>query len=378
MITAPEYDAIVIGGGFFGCSLALHLQRSYDARVTVLEMGSDLLQRASYVNQARVHNGYHYPRSILTGLRSRVNFPRFVSEFNRCIVDDFDAYYAVARRFSKVSASQFRLFCERIGAPIHPAPKAVRELFDPDLIEEVFRVQEYAFDANLLKELVLEELEARQIEVRFGAEASFVEPLEPSGLRLHYSRQGTTDTLSATRVFNCTYSRTNKLLVDSGLPAVPLKHEITEMALVEAPEPLRNAAVTVMCGPFFSIMPFPARGLHSLSHVRYTPHGEWHDEGSPRYRDPYAFFESTPKRSNYLRMRKDAERYLPCLSECRYEESIWEVKTVLPLSEGDDSRPILFVADHGLPGMDSVMGGKIDNIFDMIEYEARMREHGAV
>ena len=26
-----------------------------------------------------------------------------------------------------------------------------------------------------------------------------------------------------------------------------------------------------MCGPFFSAMPFPARGLHTLSHVRYTP-----------------------------------------------------------------------------------------------------------
>jgi glycine/D-amino acid oxidase-like deaminating enzyme len=373
MSRAPEYDAIVVGGGFFGCSLALHLRRSYDAKVTVLEMGSDLMQRASYVNQARVHNGYHYPRSILTGLRSRINFPRFVSEFNPCIVDDFNAYYAVARRFSKVSASQFRLFCERIGAPIDPAPKTVRELFDPDLIEAVFRVQEYAFDADELKVLALGELQESEVEIRFGAEATLVESREPSGLRLHYSRQGTIDTVSAARVFNCTYSRTNKLLVASGLPAVPLKHELTEMALVEVPEPLRKAAVTVMCGPFFSIMPFPARGLHSLSHVRYTPHGEWHDEESAQYRDSYAFLNSAPKRSNYLRMRKDAERYLPCLSECRYEDSIWEVKTVLPLSERDDSRPILFVADHGVPGLDCVMGGKIDNIFDMIEYETRMR-----
>ena len=29
---------------------------------------ADLMQRASYANQARVHNGYHYPRSLLTAL----------------------------------------------------------------------------------------------------------------------------------------------------------------------------------------------------------------------------------------------------------------------------------------------------------------------
>ena len=30
-----------------------------------------------------------------------------------------------------------------------------------------------------------------------------------------------------------------------------------------------------MCGPFFSLMPFPAAGLQTLSHVRYTPHFAW-------------------------------------------------------------------------------------------------------
>jgi len=61
-------DAIVIGGGFFGCRLALALARN-GARVAVIEKESALLSRASFNNQARVHHGYHYPRSILTGLR---------------------------------------------------------------------------------------------------------------------------------------------------------------------------------------------------------------------------------------------------------------------------------------------------------------------
>ena len=135
-----EFDAIVIGGGFFGCSLALHLRRTSGLRVVVLEAGKELMQRASYVNQARVHNGYHYPRSVLTGLRSRVNFPRFVETYRDCIVDEVDAYYAVARRFSNLSATQFEIFCDRIGAPYWPAPARIRSLFNPDLIEQVYRV----------------------------------------------------------------------------------------------------------------------------------------------------------------------------------------------------------------------------------------------
>jgi L-2-hydroxyglutarate oxidase LhgO len=74
-----RYDAIVIGGGFYGCSLALALASRFH-RVAVLEQRPELMSRASYVNQARVHNGYHYPRSFLTALRSSVNFPRFVSD----------------------------------------------------------------------------------------------------------------------------------------------------------------------------------------------------------------------------------------------------------------------------------------------------------
>lgn len=45
-------------------------------RILIIEKDCDLMQRASYGNQAKVHNGYHYPRSILTARRSRVNFSK--------------------------------------------------------------------------------------------------------------------------------------------------------------------------------------------------------------------------------------------------------------------------------------------------------------
>jgi hypothetical protein len=65
-------------------------------------------------------------------------------------------------------------------------------------------------------------------------------------------------------------------------------------------------------------------------------------------------------------MWRDAARYIPILEETRYLESIWEVKTVLPRSETDDSRPILFRPNHGVKGYHCIMGGKIDNVYDAV------------
>jgi hypothetical protein len=46
---------------------------------------------------------------------------------------------------------------------------------------------------------------------------------------------------------------------------------------------------------------------------------------------------------------------------------MFEIKTVLVANESNDGRPILFEKHVDLPGFYSVLGGKLDNIFDVIE-----------
>jgi len=363
---AHIYDIVIIGGGFFGCSLALHLSQP-GKKILIVEMSSDLMRRASYVNQARVHNGYHYPRSITTALRSRVNFPRFVRDYEDCITNDFEQYYAVGKKFSKVSASQFRLFMERIGAEINPAPKRIKDLINPNFLEDIFLVKEYAFDAVKLKNKLLRELEIAGVDIWLNTQVEKVEATPGNGVQLYFSNQAKgAQNIAAKDVYNVTYAHINQLLTGSRLPPIHLKHEVTEMALIELPDELRGVGITVMCGPFFSFMPFPSMdGISTLSHVRYTPHHSWHDGLSQNYIDPYAYLESLPKKSNYPFMIRDAQRYVPLLGKSNYKGSIWEIKTVLPQSELDDSRPILMRKNHGIPHLHCIMGGKIDNIYDV-------------
>lgn len=362
MSTDASTDVVIIGGGFFGAYLAL-LLRERGLTSVILEREDDLMQRASYNNQARVHNGYHYPRSLMTAVRSRINFPRFLEDFPECVFEGFEKYYAVGKVLGKVTAGQFELFMQRVGAPLQVAPKRVQRLFNPELIEQVWTAREIAFDAGKLRKIMLARLERSGTAVEFRTDANLVCRNESGGLCVRGETAGVTRTWHARQVFNCTYSGLNRIRKASGLPLIPLKQEFTEMALVQPPGAIRGISVTVMCGPFFSLMPFPDRGLWTLSHVRYTPHHSWRDDaGGP---DPYDHLASEPKISNGPLMIRDASRFMPQLAHCVQEGSLWEIKTVLPQSELDDGRPILFQADATLPGLFSVMGGKLDNIYDI-------------
>lgn len=359
------HDAIVIGGGFYGASIAAWLatHRGF-SRVVLVERGDALLTRASYHNQARVHNGYHYPRSFTTAYRSRVNLPRFVADFPDAVKTDFTKLYAIARHNSKVTARQFERFCREIGASLEPAPAGLARLFEPRLIEAVYRVDEYAFDASKLAAWAIRVLAQAGVERRMRSRVEAIRD-EPGGLlcAAGHGPDGAFE-LRAKYVFNCTYSGLNQFGGRFPGTTMRLKHEITEMALVEMPPVLRDVGVTVMDGPFFSVMPFPARGVHTLSHVRYTPHLNWADAPGT---DPYAKLDAYDRESRFERMIRDVARYLRPLANARFVDSLFEVKTVLVKNEGDDGRPILFERHADLPNCYSILGGKIDNIYDVLE-----------
>jgi len=342
-------DAVVIGGGFFGCSIALYLKQRLKS-VVLIEQEPALFQHASYVNQARIHAGYHYPRSLYTAYRSRVNVESFVKDYPECVVSNFTKLYAIARHHCKVSPHQFERFCSLIGAPLKPAPARLGKLFNPALIEAVYEVQEYAFDSDILRDSLRKRLDREGVELMLNTRLDAVEP--GPRLLLNDGRE-----LEARYVFNCTYAGLNRFC------KTPLKFELAEIALIQPPEELRELGITVMCGPFFSTMPFPPRGLHSLSHVRYTPHYAWTGQDL----DPYQVLRQHTKESHALHMLKDARRYAPTLAGATIVDSLFEVKTLLVQNEIDDGRPILMERNATIPGVYAVMGGKIDNIYDVMD-----------
>ena len=66
-------------------------------------------------------------------------------------------------------------------------------------------------------------------------------------------------------------------------------------------------------------------------------------------------------------MIRDASRFLPCMVDTKYIRSFYEIKSVLLRNEINDGRPILFHKDSSESKIFNVLGGKIDNIYDLFE-----------
>jgi glycine/D-amino acid oxidase-like deaminating enzyme len=344
----------VIGAGFYGLSIAGNLASLTRSKVVVLEKAQHLGVGASWANQARVHGGYHYPRDLRTASRSREGLARFRKDFGESVVENFKMIYAISSSNSKTTASQFEAFCRRISAPFESAGPEFSALFSPDFIEAAYLVDEPAFNSDSLLDAAFEKAVASGVEVVFGNEVLGVLE-ERNRLRLSLS-DGTL--VQADYVLDCTYSSLGKLFEAAREVADSIKIERAEISLVEVPSQLKEIGVTVMDGPFFSVMPFPTRALHSFTHVTYTPRrtSKVNNSGN-REHDTSAF----------SRMQADSARYMPILLEASHVSSIFTDKAVLISSEIDDARPIL-ISESGRNGnYVSVLGSKIDTVYDAIQ-----------
>ena len=351
-------DVVVIGGGFYGCCLALFLRSIYD-KVVLFEAKKELLSRASFVNQARVHTGFHYPRSFVTAGRSLQLYQRFVADFKPAIVDDFQMLYAVARQGSRITPARFRKMFADMDAPIQPASAAQRALFDTSTTADVFACEELGFDATVLKDLLRSRLDAAGIMIHTSCPVEVVDTSDPGQV---VTRLEGGSVCGSDLVFDATYGQ----FAATGGPLAPaarFKYELAEIALVEPPTELMGLGVTLMDGPFFSTMPFASKQAYSLTHVRYTPHRVW-QSGTDGAAWPSL---SAPPPSRWKHMQRDAMRYLPAMEQVQHLQSLFEVKTVLMRNEADDGRPILLARSPADARVMCVLGGKLDNIYDLFE-----------
>ena len=355
-----DVSVLIIGGGFYGCCLALCLRSIIDS-IVVIEAADHIMTRASRVNQARVHTGFHYPRSMLTAVKSMVLHRRFTEEFPQAVVSDFRMLYGVARHGSRVPVNRFWRMFHEMGAPIERASASKSALFNPELVEAVFDCTESAFDYSILRTDLMTRMDALNMDLRLNTEVTTLsEDIDGVSVGLSTGQE-----LRAETVFNVTYGNVNQMLRKARLPEARIKHELTEIVLAEIPPDLAGQAVTLMDGPFFSVMPYPAEKLYSLTHVRYTPHLTWIDVAGTL--PPYDVARAYCGPSRAYQMKFDAQRYMPCLADLKIRKSLFEVKTVLLKNERDDGRPILFQRSPGSSRVVSILGGKIDNIYDLFE-----------
>lgn len=270
-------DKLIIGAGLYGLYAALYCAKRGQT-VTVLEIDENPFSRATYVNQARVHMGYHYPRSLATAMKSAGYFRRFVEDYDFCILKNFRQIYATATHFSWTDATEFQKFCRDAGIPCEPL--TLESYFKEGVCDGAFLTQEYTYDAHLLRDFFLEELKKYPaVVLRCGRRIRSIQKSSGSyEIRALWGEKE--ERYEAPFVLNASYASVNQVLALAGGEKAEhfgIKYELCEIILCRPGDSLQDIGITVMDGPFFSIMPFGKTGYHSLTSVTFTPHTTCYD-----------------------------------------------------------------------------------------------------
>lgn len=369
-----RFDKIIIGAGLYGLYSALSCAKR-GQNVIVLECDPTPFSRATYINQARVHQGYHYPRSISTAMKSAGYFERFNKDFAFCINKEFDQIYATSSEYSWSNGKQFKDFCKAANIPceeLHPG-----NYFKNGMCDGVFRTRECTYDAMILKDYYLEELAKFPNSVRIKYGVDITEIKKDTDIYIINAADGTA--YGSGFVLNATYAGTNQILAMAGFEKFGIKYELCEIILCNVNDRLKDIGFTVMDGPFFSIMPFGKTGYHSLTSVTFTPHTTSYDE--------VPVFDCQKKSGGHCStfrlgncndcpakpvtafpyMAHLARKYMLDDYGFKYEKSLFSMKPVLMSSEIDDSRPTVIRKYSERPTFVSVLSGKINTVYDLDE-----------
>lgn len=362
-----SFDRVVIGGGLFGAYSSLILGKMGHS-VLLVEQASNLMSRASLVNQARLHTGLHYPRSIVTARESLGYYTKFRERFPSAVFD-FQQIYAISSHNSKTSSRDFRSFVERLGLDFEEV--ALDRYFNSGTVELALRVEEPTFDAQILRFQILQEIESEpNIELYFdtaviGGNISG----DRSSLLL-----GNGSTVETDGIVIAVYAGVNSIRQSLGLPILPLSFELTEIVLGSVTPEMSGIGFTVMDGPFWSMMPYGDSGSVSLTSVGITPLRK--SRNLPIFQCQSLRSGCTPlslsdcntchvrPSSGLTHQVQQMKLFLKNQEFFTPTKSLMTVKSTLNTTEVDDARPTLIQKESDSKTW-TVFSGKVSTLFDL-------------
>jgi hypothetical protein len=327
-------NVVVIGAGIHGLTIALELAKHHD--VTIVDANNDILMGASNGTHNRIHLGYHYPRSTRTIAECKSGYDFFVKNYMDCLV--FPDFYYMIEKQSMLTAQEYRNVMVGENLPCD-SEFPDTSFLNRTNIEDSFKVKEACFDILKFREVIRKQLADSNIKQHMSFNIA-VATNQGNQLVLVDSNNHSL-LLNADLIVNCTYTYSNNLLNKFGIATnlTDYEFEQTEVAVVECDFTI--PAMTVMDGPFISILPY---GNHKNTYLVYDV------VNSVRNRECGLYFNrmDCTKESNWKKMLEHGLEYYPFFNKLKYKYSLYSHRPIPKNNEGDSRTTRIVKEDYAI------------------------------
>jgi len=344
-------NVAIVGCGIFGAVTALRLSE-LGMKVDVFESNAGPLSGASYNNQNRLHLGFHYPRDHETAKQCIRGFEDFCKEFGESVLSNFQNMYFISSENSLVSPDKYLKFCDSLG--LSYSELEISEI-NPKIqnVDLGITCDEVVYDCEILRKLIINKLDKSNVSLNFNSKVTDLKHIDDGYLMtINNNQEKYFDA-----VINCSYADVNRLTEKLGYEIQNRQYEYTVVPIIKWNFP--PVGITVMDGPFMTVLPFGKTGNFLLYHVK---HAVVETIVGPNMPLTWIDYESRP--SDYLealfeKMRKECSYFVPELMNSNCIGFLQGPRVVLANRDIDDSRRSM-VEQHE-SGYITVFAGKIDH-----------------
>jgi len=345
-------NIVVIGCGIFGAEIALKAS-NMGLSVKVFEANKDILLGASMNNQNRLHLGFHYPRDIETGIQSIRGFDLFKNKYKKCIQSNFLNTYFIADKNSLTNIEEYLVFCSKLGIPFE-------NINSKDLpiklegAEKGISCKEVVYDCEILRDIVKESIKNNNINIALNSRVVEIYKIDD----LFTLKTTAEEEIDADLVINATYGSANYLTEQLGFKVPERQYEYTVVPVIELD--IDKIGITIMDGPFFTILPFGKTNKFLLYHVNFSVIDS---EINTKLNLEWLSKETSPlsklDKEEYFNMMIDqCKNFIPSLKNSKLIGFLEGPRMVLPKREDTDARPSLITNTNDYI---EIFSGKIDH-----------------
>jgi hypothetical protein len=281
-------------------------------------------------------------------------FYAFKEKYHDCVMGQFENAYFIASEGSLTSPQDYLKFCNDLGLNY----KEIEMRNFPVEIHGVdFGIfcEEVVYDSKLIKSSVLRALDQSNVSIALKTSIHDAQ-FDHCGINL-IDYHG--DVTSAQVVINATYSDINRLTQNLGYDISENQYEYTAVPIIELDIP--PIGVTIMDGPFFTLLPYGVSGKYLLYGVNNSVIRRVTSQQMPQiWHDPEtAPFNALNQGRFFEDMKTAVASFMPIINQAKLSGFLQGPRMVLAKKDDTDARPsvINIFEDKYM----TIFSGKIDH-----------------